>query len=94
MQDQKRMFGESPDNLQAYLGRVIQESWRDSNCNMDETYTRARRELDNYRPFDSWDKNRVIERAREVASCGGKMDWSDPYLRPNGSRRPLSDRGY
>lgn len=85
----KKLFGNEAHNLQATLSRVIQESYAESNCSMDATYQLAREKLDDMRRFDTFDKERLIAKAREAGSCGAQIDWTDPWLR-GGSKRPLS----
>lgn len=87
--DQKKIFGTNPENLQATLSRLINESYAATNCSMEETYRRTREMLDWDRRFDGFDKERLVARAREVGASGGQLDWSDPFLFGQ-DKRPLS----
>jgi hypothetical protein len=90
---EKKMYGNTAENLQNTLSQMIQESWAESNCSMDATYQLTRQKLDYDRRFDGFDKQRLVDKAKEVGASGGKLDLTDPYLR-GGDKRPLSDRGY
>jgi hypothetical protein len=86
MDDRKKMFGVGKnegdliDRLEATLSKVINESYSEANCSMDECYKLARQKLDFDKRFDNLSKDRVIERAKAAGASGGKMDWHDPYL--------------
>ena len=86
MDDRKKMFGASTDigetinRLEATLGKVINESYAETNCSMDRAYDLAKTKLEYDRRFDVFDKDRLIKKAREVGASGGRMDWHDPWL--------------
>jgi hypothetical protein len=90
---EKKMYGTDAEDLQNTLSRMIQESWAESNCSMDECYKLTRQKLDYDRRFDGFQKDRLVNKAKEAGSCGGKLDLTDPWLY-GGDKRPLSDRGY
>jgi hypothetical protein len=86
---EKRLFGTNVENLQNTLSKIINESYAESNCSMDECYRLTRQKLDYDRRFDNLHKDRLVAKAREVGASGGKLDWEDQYIW-GGDKRPLS----
>jgi hypothetical protein len=89
MSDRAKMYGDRPENLQATLSRMVQESWQEANCNRNLTYALTRDKLEQDRRFDHYQKDNLIEKAKEAGSNGTRIDWNDPYL-VGGPKRPLS----
>jgi hypothetical protein len=85
----KPIFGTKPENLEHTLSRLINESYVETNCSMDEAYKRTRQLLDYDRRFDQFDRDRLVAKAREIGASGGKLDLTDPWLY-GGQKRPLS----
>jgi hypothetical protein len=90
MPDLKKYFGTEPESLRDTLGRMIQESYQESNCSMAETYRLTRTKLDCDRRFDHFDKDRLVTKAKDAGVSGGHLDMDDPWLFPGGEKRPLS----
>jgi hypothetical protein len=88
--DLRKYFGTEPECLRDSLGRMVQESYQESNYSMDECYRRTRTKLDYDRRFDGYDKDRLVAKAKEVGASGGHLDMDDPWLFPGGEKRPFS----
>ena len=89
MNDPKKFFGNDEDSIRNYLGRLVNECYRESNCSMDTTYKMARERMDWDRRLDSYDKDKLTAKLKECGSQGAYLDLGDPFLRPGGVKRPL-----
>jgi hypothetical protein len=87
MDDKRRMYGDKPENLQATLGRMIQEAHIASNCDRNAANQRVREWLDNDQRFSQFDKDRLLAKANEAGATGGRLDWYDDYIY-GGAPRP------
>ena len=84
----KRLFGTSTNKndmfnrLEATVAKAVNEAYAEVNCNMDEAYRLAKEKLSWDSRFDGLglNRDRVVDKVREVGSCGGKMDWEDSWL--------------
>ncbi len=90
MSDPKKFFGTDEDSIRNYLGRLVNECYRESNCSMDATYKLARERMDLDRRLDVFDRDRLCAKVKETGANGGYLDLTDPYLYPGGAKRPLS----
>jgi hypothetical protein len=84
------MFGDDPRDLARRLGEMERIA-RDRCCgNQTEARERLRQWVRQDRCFDQFDADRLIERVQEARSNCRTLDLDDPFLRPGGSKRPLS----
>src|SRR5262245_24173315 len=88
MNDPKKFFGADQDSLRNYLGRLVNECYRESDCSMDATYRLARERMDCDRRLDHFDRDRLIEKVKEAGSNGAYLDLTDPYLFRAGANGP------
>jgi hypothetical protein len=86
-----KIYGNDLTNMRQSLGRMVQQSYIDCNCNRGEAAQLMKEWLTHDRRFDSFDKERLVAKVEEVGMSGGHLDLSDPYLH-GGARRPLYDR--
>ena len=87
MQDPRQMYGNKPENLQATLSRMIQEAHIRNHCDRNAANRDVRAMLDTDRRFDQFDRDRLLAKANEAGSCGGRLDWHDPFIY-GGNPRP------
>jgi hypothetical protein len=90
IQDQRRQFGDDAESLNTTMARLVQEMYQRNNCNQDATYRDVRVAMDDDARWDrlGYDRDRVLSKTQEVGRNGGKIDWTDPWLRPGGQKRP------
>jgi hypothetical protein len=60
------------------------------NHNRTEIYQKMKEWAADDARFQPFDRDRLVEKYRESRENGAYMDFTDPYLYPNGQRRPLS----
>jgi hypothetical protein len=82
-----KFFSQDEAGLQNSLSQMVQESYVESNCNLDETYRLTRQKLELDRRYDAMNKDRLVNAAREAGNSGAKIDWRDPWLY-GGQKRP------
>jgi hypothetical protein len=86
-----KIYGADLTNMRQSLGRMVQQSYIDANCNRPAAAQLMKEWLSHDRRFDSFDKDRLVAKVEEVGMSGGKLDLTDPYL-SGSARRPLYDR--
>lgn len=82
------MFTTDPRDLARSLGEMEKYARERSHFDQIEARQRFNEFLANDRRFDSFDKDRLIERVMEARSCGRVLDLGDPWLKAGGVKRP------
>ena len=84
-----RYFSNDDNSIRAALGRMVQESYQEANCNLNKAYDLVRHKMELDRRLDAFDKDRLKDKLIQTGKNGGYLDLNDPYLRPGGSKRPF-----
>jgi hypothetical protein len=84
------MYGNDERDLCASLSEMHRVAIQKANYNQVEAKEILKSYVGLDRRFDQFDPDRLAERIQECRSCGRTADLDDPYLRRNGSKRPLS----
>ena len=83
------VYGKDERDLAVTLTRMSDLARERSNFNQHEAKETMAKWLADDRRFDSFDKQRLIERVQDCRYRGAVLDLTDPQLQLGGSPRPL-----
>jgi hypothetical protein len=84
------MFGNDDRDMARSLGEMLRVARERCQQNQIEAKETMKNWLELDRRFDTYDKDRLVERVQEARYNGRTLDLDDPYLQRGGTKRPLS----